>query len=138
MGQGKLIAAALPFLRSAGTILTFGITLPVWLFLAAGGWLYLDRGSAVRQAVDHAVTELVAGAELEAERAKSAALETINAELRGRANALALANGRFSQSLAAAQTSLESANGQIAELLMHPVNDACAVDPDILGRLRSN
>lgn len=118
-------------------ILTFGITLPVWAFLAAGAWLALDRDSVVRMAVNEAVTNLVAGAELEAERARADALERINANLRGRATALALANSRFSQSLETAQTDLESANGQLAELLANPVNGACAVDPDILGRLRS-
>lgn len=126
-----MIAAALPFLRSAGTILTFGVTLPVWLFLAAGAWLYFDRDSAIRTAVNEAVTELVAGAELEAERAKSAALEKINAELRGRATALALANSRFSQSLEAAQTDLEGANDRLADLLANPVNAKCAVDDTI-------
>ncbi|RUU46474.1 hypothetical protein EOD08_08220 [Mesorhizobium sp. M6A.T.Ca.TU.002.02.2.1] len=47
-------------------VLTFGITLPVWFFLAAGIWLCFDKASAVRQAVDKAVTELVAGARLDA------------------------------------------------------------------------
>lgn len=47
-------------------VLTFGITLPVWAFLAGGIWLYLDKASAVRTAVNGAVTELVAGAELDA------------------------------------------------------------------------
>lgn len=125
------------FLRPLLGILTFGVTLPVWLFLAAGAWLYFDRGSAIRTAVNEAVTELVAGAEIEAANARADALELINAELKGRATALALANSRFSESLEAAQTDLESANGHLAELLANPVNDACAVDPDILGRLRS-
>lgn len=132
-----MIAAALPFLRSAGTILTFGVTLPVWLFLAAGAWLYIDRGSAIRTAVNEAVTELVAGAEIEAANARAEALELINAELKGRATALALANSRFSESLEAAQTDLESANGQLAELLALPVNDRCDVDAGIFDRLRS-
>lgn len=47
-------------------ILTFGITLPLWLFLAAGVWLYVDKASAVRTAVNDAATKLVAGAEIEA------------------------------------------------------------------------
>lgn len=47
-------------------LLTFGITLPVWIFLAAGVWLWWDKTSAVRQAVDKAVTEIVAGAQLDA------------------------------------------------------------------------
>lgn len=53
-------------------ILTFGITLPVWLFLVAGGWFWWDKTSAVRTAVNNAVTELVAGAEMDALKAKLA------------------------------------------------------------------
>lgn len=128
---------SLAFLRPLLGILTFGLTIPVWLVLAVGLWVHFDKSSAVRQAVDRAVTELVTGAELEAERAKVQALEQINAELRGRAAALDAANTRFSESLLAAQTDLEDANAQIADLLSRPVNDACAVDSSILERLRS-
>lgn len=129
---------SLAFLRPLLGILTFGLTIPVWLILAVGLWVHFDKGSAVRQAVDRAVTELVTGAELEAERAKVQALEQINAELRGRAAALDTANTRFSESLRAAQTDLEDANAQIADLLSRPVNDACSVDGSLLERLRSN
>lgn len=52
-------------------ILTFGITLPVWAFLAGGVWLSIDKTSAVRLAVDKAVTELVAGAQLDALKAEA-------------------------------------------------------------------
>ncbi|SDA39317.1 hypothetical protein [Mesorhizobium qingshengii] len=51
-------------------VLTFGVTLPVWAFLAGGAWLWIDKVSAVRQAVDKAVTELVAGAQLDALQAE--------------------------------------------------------------------
>jgi hypothetical protein len=128
---------SLAFLRPLLGILTFGLTIPVWLVLAVGLWVHFDKSSAVRQAVDRAVTELVTGAELEAERAKVQALEQINAELRGRAAALDAANTRFSESLLAAQTDLEDANAQIADLLSRPVNNACAVDSSILERLHS-
>jgi hypothetical protein len=47
-------------------ILVFTISLPLWVFLVAGVWLYVDRGSAIRTAVNKAVTQLVAGAELSA------------------------------------------------------------------------
>ncbi|MER9851229.1 hypothetical protein NKJ55_28715 [Mesorhizobium sp. M0106] len=47
-------------------VLTFGLTLPVWFFLAVGIWLWWDKTSAVRLAIDKAVTELVAGAQIEA------------------------------------------------------------------------
>ncbi|TPJ83862.1 hypothetical protein FJ422_16445 [Mesorhizobium sp. B2-6-3] len=51
-------------------ILTFGITLPVWAFLAGGTWLWIDKTSAVRHAVNTAVSRLVAGAELDALQAE--------------------------------------------------------------------
>lgn len=128
---------SLSFLRPLLGILTFGLTIPVWLVIAVGLWVHFDKSSAVRQAVDRAVTEMVAGAELEAAKARADALERINAELRGRAAALDAANTRFSESLRAAQIDLEDANAQIADLLSRPVNDACAVDSSILERLRS-
>jgi hypothetical protein len=65
-------AAAWLFLRTwVLPILTFGITLPLWLFLAAGIWVWFDKGSAVRLAVDRAVTDLVAGAQLDALKAEA-------------------------------------------------------------------
>lgn len=126
------------FLKPLLGVLTFGVTIPVWLIAVAGLWVAFDKTSEIRRAVDRAVTELVAGAELEAARAESAALALINAELKGRATALALANSRFAQSLESAQADLETANDQLAELLATPVNDQCNVDAGILGRLRSN
>lgn len=128
---------SLAFLRPVLGILTFGLTIPVWLILAVGLWVHFDKGSAVRQAVDRAVTELVTGAELEAAQAKVQALEQINAELRGRAAALDAANSRFSESLQQAQDDLETANEQLADLLSTPVNELCAVDGGLLERLRS-
>ncbi|CDX19966.1 conserved hypothetical protein [Mesorhizobium sp. ORS 3359] len=67
-------------------ILTFGITLPVWFFLAAGGWLWWDRTSAVRLAVDKAVTELVAGAQIEALKAEAAEQRRMRAWSDGKAD----------------------------------------------------
>lgn len=67
-------------------ILTFGITLPVWFFLAAGGWLWWDKTSAVRQAVDKAVTELVAGAQIEALKAEATEQRRMRAWSDGKAD----------------------------------------------------
>jgi len=58
--------AALMVWKVIRPILTFGITLPLWVFLVAGVWLYVDKTSAVRMAVNKAATELVAGAEISA------------------------------------------------------------------------
>lgn len=133
--------AALTFLRPVGRallgILTFGITLPVGVILAAGLWVHFDKGSPIRQAVDRAVTELVVGAELEAERAKNAALQSVISELEGQAQALKDVNRRFSDNLRTAQLNLENANDEIRELATRPVNDRCVVDPSVLDRLRN-
>ncbi len=54
---------ALPAIwRIVKPILTFGITLPVWVFLVIGGWLYFDKASTLRKAT----ANLVAGAQVEA------------------------------------------------------------------------
>ena len=124
-------------LRSALTVLTFGLTLPVWFVLCVGLWVYIDKGSAVRLAVDRAVTELVTGAELEAAQARVQALEQINTELAGRATALGAANSRFAESLLQSQNDLENVNDQLADVLATPVNQLCVVDGSVLKRLRS-
>ena len=129
--------SALTILRPVWAVLSFGITIPIWLILGVGLWVHVDKGSAVRLAVDRAVKELVAGAEIEAARAETQALRLINASLQARAAALDAANSRFSESLQQAQTDLENANAQLADLLSTPVNELCAVDGALLERLRS-
>lgn len=133
--------AALGFLKPMGKmilgILTFGITLPVGVILAAGIWVHFDKNSTVRQAVDRAVEELVTGAELEAEKAKNAALESVISELKGQADALEAANRRFSDNLRTAQLDLENANDEIRELAVRPVNNKCVVDGNVIKLLRN-
>jgi hypothetical protein len=67
-------------------VLTFGITLPVWFFLAAGLWLAIDRASAVRTAVNDAVVKLVAGAQIEGLQATVLEYQRINAWQAGKAD----------------------------------------------------
>lgn len=64
--MAALLALWLPIWRVIGPILTYCIAIPIWILLIAGGWVWFDRTSAVRTAVNKAVTELVAGAQLEA------------------------------------------------------------------------
>ncbi|TJW14475.1 MAG: hypothetical protein E5W82_10895 [Mesorhizobium sp.] len=61
-----VLAIWLPIWKVIGPILTYCIAIPIWIILIAGGWIWWDRASAVRLAVNKAVTELVAGAELDA------------------------------------------------------------------------
>lgn len=115
-----------------------GITAPIWLVAAIGLWLWFDQGSAVRQAVNAATQELVAGARIAALEAERNALLTLNADEAGRAAALERANDRFAEQMAAAQVNLENANDQIAELLARPVASDCTADSGFVDRLRHN
>ena len=117
-------------------LLAVGITVPVWLMLAAGIWLWLDRSSAIRKAVDRAVTELVDGAELEAARAREEALNKIIADQKLKAERDRASLARFAELLAAAQTEKEGLADELAELEASPPPDSCTVDGALLDRLR--
>ena len=58
-----------------GRVLTFCIPVPVIAIAAIAGWLWIDRTSAVRQAVDRATTEMVAGGQIAALKADLAAAQ---------------------------------------------------------------
>lgn len=58
-----------------GRVLTICIPVPVIAIVAVAGWLWIDRTSAVRQAVDKATAELVAGGQIAALKAQAAAAE---------------------------------------------------------------
>lgn len=135
---------ALPALRAVGRFLLVGITIPLWLILAVALWLYVDRGSAVRDAVDRAVTELVAGAEIEAARATAEANDKLRmyaagqaAEARRRAEAAEGANAAFAQRAAEAERVNQNLQDEIDERLSQPLNGACVVDDDLRRRLRN-
>ena len=64
--------AALAFAKPALRVLLIAVPIPVALIVAAALWVWLDKRSAVRLAVDKAVTELVAGADLRAAEARLA------------------------------------------------------------------
>lgn len=116
--------------------LAVGITVPLWLLLAAGIWLHLDRTSAIRKAVDQAVTDLVAGAELEATKAREEGLRKIIADQQIKAERDRAALARFAELLMAAQTEKEGLADELAELEATPPPDACIVDRALLDRLR--
>lgn len=130
--------------RYVAPLLTFGLTIPLWLVAAIALWVHLDKASAVRVAVDKAVTELVAGAELEAAHATAEAERKLRhfaqgqaQEARRRVRVLEDANTAFAAALAAAEAEKEDIRDAIDDLLSRPVDGACAVDADLLGRLRN-
>ena len=126
-------AAAWSFARR---ILFFAIPVPVALIVAAWVWVTWDKSSAVRRAVDTAVTKLVDGAELDAERATTAALRKIIADRNRQAAADRDALRKFADQLAAADTENGNLADAIALLESQPVNPACTVDQPFLDRLR--
>lgn len=122
--------------QSALSVLFFSIPIPVALILAAWAWVAIDKSSAVRKAVNAAVSELVDGAELEAERARSAGLQKILDERERQAEADREALRKFADHLATA----EAENGSLADALAlienQPVDPLCRVDRVLLDRLR--
>ncbi|MEM6381070.1 MAG: hypothetical protein AAF739_00215 [Pseudomonadota bacterium] len=134
MLSGALIIKGLRWVLG---LLGVGVTIPLGLILAAGLWVHFDKSSTARAAVDRAVTELVAGAELRALRAKLSAAETIANEERRRAAAAEAANTRFRTRLQDQTRDLETAQAELTDLLAQPINDQCVVDDALLERLRN-
>lgn len=125
-------------------LITMGVTIPLWLILAAALWLHLDKGSSIRAAVDRATQQLVAGHELEAARATASAERELRRFFEGaaeaerrRAEALEKANTNFAGALARAEDDKERLTHDLDELLARPVDGACAVDDALLQRLRN-
>lgn len=129
------LAIAWRFLQPVLKFLSIGITVPVWIIVAAALWWQVDKGSAVKRAVDRAVTQLVAGEELEAEKATVEALRKIIDAQRRQAEALEQANRDFEQQMAEAERQAEELADELADISSRPVNDACVVDGGILERL---
>jgi len=117
-------------------VLTAGITIPLWLIVAGGLWLHLDRSSAIRQAVDRAVADLVHSAELEAAAAREEALRKILAARDRQAERDRAALARFAQLLTAAEDRQGALLDEIAEMEAQPAPDHCLVDGALLERLR--
>jgi hypothetical protein len=120
-----------------GQLLSFGVTLPLWIFLAGGLWLHLDKASAVRKAVDSAVTDLVAGAEISAANARATALQAVVDEQNRKLAAEKQANRLFAERLAASQKTQSETEDAIQNLLARPVAGDCHVHDDVYGRLHN-
>lgn len=131
------LAPFLPALKAVGKVLAFGITIPLGVVLAAGLWVHFDKSSAVRSAVDRAVTALVADAEIKAAKAEAEAQRRIAAEYQRQAERARMASDQFAALLAESRAREEGLQDEIDELAAAPVNDACIVDGGILGRLHN-
>lgn len=136
-----LLKAIWAFLRP---ILVFGITLPVWVFLAAGIWLWFDKTSSVRAAVNKATAELVAGAQIEALNAQLVEERRIRAWSDGKAEEA----GRIAADERAARIDLEQqltqtdaqkkeSEDDLAALKKQAVDAGCNVDQPFYDGLRN-
>lgn len=136
------IAASVWF-PPARRILMFALPIPLFVIAAVGAWLWLNQESAIVDAVQSRVKEMVAGAEIAALEAQLEAEKQI-AEARGAAASEAnrrlsveiIASANLAARLAAIQTENEILSDDLDDLLSRPVDRDCAVDSDLLGRLR--
>ncbi len=125
-------------------ILVFGITLPVWVFLIAGAWLWFDKTSSVRQAVNKATAELVAGAQIDALNAQLVEERRIRAWSDGKAEQA----GKIAEDERAARVDLEQqltqtdaqkkeSEDELAAIQARPVPGDCRVDQQLFDSLRN-
>ncbi|PBB41786.1 hypothetical protein CK222_21775 [Mesorhizobium sp. WSM3866] len=138
-------AIAIAWLRKwVWPVLSFGITLPVWAFLIAGTWLYFDKASAIRTAVNQAVTKLVAGAELEALNAKL----TEERRIRQWAEAKVDETNRLAEIDRQAREDLEKQSNlsrldnrkrkdDLVQIEARALPDGCRVDEFLFNRMRN-
>lgn len=131
-------------MRAIWRVLGLTIPVPIIVILAALAWVQFDKSSAIRKAVNERVTEIVAGAEIaalkakvEAEKQIAAAHGAVAAEASRRLMVEINARTNLAARLAAIQTENEILNDDLADLLSRPVDRDCAVDADVLGRLRA-
>jgi len=126
-----------------GGVLGFIIPVPLVLILAALAWVHFDKSSAIRKAIDDRVTEMVAGAEIAALEAQLAAqrdiaarLDEVSTEAQRRTNVAVAAQLMLANRLQAAEQRNGDLNDDLDDLLSRPVAGDCAVDSDLIGRLR--
>lgn len=125
-------------------VLKITIPLPLVVLVAMAGWWWIDKTSAIRHAVDKAVTELVAGEELAAARALAEGEKEVREFIQqnmlvalDRLAAERAAREDLARKEAETAAALENANDEIAELLARPAPAGCLADDALRGRLRN-
>jgi hypothetical protein len=125
-------------------ILVFSISLPLWVFLVAGIWLYVDKTSAVRHAVNKATTQLVAGAEISALNAQLVEERRIRvwsdqqaSDAARQADEERAARADLENQLKLTAIEKKESVDDIAALKALPVPIACAVDRSFYDGLRN-
>lgn len=116
------------------SILTAGVTVPVWLIGGAYLWTRWDKTSAVRLAVNGAVTSLVNGAELEAAREREKAMRVT-------IDALTSAQYNLSKANEVLNERIQNESDQNTELEARIQNlqsaDRCPVSDDVFRMLNN-
>ncbi|RWE37474.1 hypothetical protein [Mesorhizobium sp.] len=136
--------AALAAWQVVRPILTFRVSLPLWAFLVAGGWLYVDKHSAIRTAVDKAVTNMVAGAQIEALEAQLVEERRIRQWSASKADENARIADETQSDLVDMQNKLTLTDikrkglaDDLAKLKARPAPAKCSVDDFLFDRLRN-
>lgn len=119
-------------LKSLWSVLTFGITLPVWALIAAWVFFHSEKSAAVKDAV----RELVAGAQIDAMQATLDNERKLRVAAEGEAKALKDANARFEKRAYAALVEQERIADELDDLKSRPAPDGCVVDQPLIDRLR--
>ena len=132
------------FVTGLLAFLTIAITVPIWVFIIVGAWLFFDRHSAIRNSVNTAVKNLVAGEELAAANQQIKGknelirIQTNQAALaQERANRAESANSIFMEQLKTVTDQNEAINDELSELASKPVSNDCSVSGDLANRLRN-
>ena len=115
-------------------IVAFCIPVPIALIAAAYAWFQIDKHSAVRKAVDKAVTEMVAGSQIAALEAQLEASERAVAFERGRAEAFEDATKRFDSARKEAEEDAAKLDAELEALKNQPAPEECKVTDDLLKR----
>lgn len=136
----SFIQPVMGFLKVLWEVLTTMIKIPIGLILIVGIWWYIDKSSSIKEAVNEAIVELVAGAELKARDAIIANKDRIIAfqrdSIKEKENLLNIANEAAEQF---EQDKLEAerlAEERLDELQNRP-NSGDFIDPDLYDRLHN-
>ncbi|RWP69558.1 hypothetical protein [Mesorhizobium sp.] len=137
----NIAVAVWQFLRP---FLVFRIALPVWVFLVIGAWLWIDKTSDIRTAVNTYAAELIAGAKLDALEAQLIEERRIRvwsdakaAEASRIADAERAARVDLEITLTLTDTKRKGLADELAAIKAHPVSGNCTVDQFLLDRLRN-
>lgn len=126
-------------------VATIAIPIPIFVLVAGGLWLWIDTGSRVRRAVDDAVINLVAGAQIDALEAKLGAERQLRIFTEGQRDEARRvqderekAKQEFSDKLVLSELESENYALEIDQLKKQKRPDGCTADDAYIGGLHNN